>query len=165
MDWQEVMEHPSLQDLPFKIELDEYGNVVMSPASNRHGRFQITLLNLLQQHGSSGVVYLECAVATRKGVKVADVAWASAEFFQRYGDATPLPMAPEICVEVISPSNTTTEMEEKIDLYLARGAREVWLCDDDGRISVHAPEGLLGASRLLPDFPPAVSVPGGGARQ
>ena len=158
MDWQEVIEHPSLQDLPFKIELDEYGNIVMSPASNRHGRLQITLLNLLQKHGVSGEVYLECAVTTRKGVKVADVAWASAAFCQRYGETTPLPVAPEICVEVLSPSNTGTEMTEKIDLYLAKGAREVWLCDNQGRITIHAPEGVLDASRLLPSFPPDLGV-------
>ena len=27
MDWQEVMEHPCLQDLPFKIELNEFGKI------------------------------------------------------------------------------------------------------------------------------------------
>ena len=35
MQWQEVIAHPSLQDLPFKIELNEYGKIEMSPASNR----------------------------------------------------------------------------------------------------------------------------------
>jgi len=158
MDWQEVIEHPSLQDLPFKIELDEYGNIVMSPTSNRHGRLQGAIYKLLGSLGKDGETYLECAVATRKGVKVADVAWASAEFFQRHGETTPLPVAPEICVEVLSPSNTGTEMTGKIDLYLARGAREVWLCDDRGRITIHAPEGVLDVSRLIPTFPLALDL-------
>ena len=41
--WDEVLKDPSLQDLPYKIELNAWGNVEMSPASNRHGRLQISL--------------------------------------------------------------------------------------------------------------------------
>ncbi len=43
MDWTEVCQDRSLQDLPFKIELNEWGQVVMSPASNRHGRNQMAI--------------------------------------------------------------------------------------------------------------------------
>ena len=28
MNWQEICEHPSLQNIPFKIELNEYGKIV-----------------------------------------------------------------------------------------------------------------------------------------
>jgi hypothetical protein len=31
MNWLEVCEHPALQDLPFKIELDETGKIIMAP--------------------------------------------------------------------------------------------------------------------------------------
>ena len=41
--WDEVLRDPSLQDLPYKIELDAWGKVETSPASNRHGRLQIVL--------------------------------------------------------------------------------------------------------------------------
>ena len=34
MEWNQVLEHPSLQNIPFKIELNEWGKVVMTPASN-----------------------------------------------------------------------------------------------------------------------------------
>ncbi len=34
MTWQEVIQHPSLQDLPFKIELNAQGVIEMSPATN-----------------------------------------------------------------------------------------------------------------------------------
>ncbi len=40
---------------------------------------------------------------------------------------TPYPKAPEICVEVKSPANSKIEMDEKIRLYLEKGALEV--CD------------------------------------
>jgi len=36
MNWQEVCEHKSLQDLPFKIELNEYGKIIMSPVKVYH---------------------------------------------------------------------------------------------------------------------------------
>lgn len=43
MNWQEVCEHPSLKNLPFKIELNEYGNIVMSPVKVYHSAFQVKL--------------------------------------------------------------------------------------------------------------------------
>ena len=40
MKWAEVCEMPVLQNLPFKIELNEWGNIVMSPASTLRGYLQ-----------------------------------------------------------------------------------------------------------------------------
>ena len=40
MNWQEVCEHPSLKDLPFKIELDERGRIIMCPTKFYHSIFQ-----------------------------------------------------------------------------------------------------------------------------
>ena len=56
--------------------------------------------------------------------------------FQRkkYGEVTPLKVAPEICIEILSPSNSNTEIVDKIDLYLAKGAKEVWIVDESGKI-------------------------------
>jgi len=34
MNWQQVCENPTLKDLPFKIELNTFGQIIMSPASN-----------------------------------------------------------------------------------------------------------------------------------
>ena len=36
--------------------------------------------------------------------------------------------APEICIEVLSLSNSPAEMNEKRDLYFEAGAHEVWIC-------------------------------------
>ncbi|XOF33684.1 MAG: hypothetical protein ACL93V_17095 [Candidatus Electrothrix sp. YB6] len=47
-----------------------------------------------------GKVITECSIQTSQGVKVADVAWVSDEFFARYGYDTPYKRAPEICVEI-----------------------------------------------------------------
>jgi Uma2 family endonuclease len=71
-------------------------------------------------------------VLTADGVRVPDVAWASAAFMARHGEITPFPAAPEICVEVRSPSNTDAEMEHKTALFLQAGATEVWIVSEDG---------------------------------
>lgn len=60
-------------------------------------------------------------------VKVADVVWCSKEFIQQHGFNTPYLTAPEICIEVVSPSNSKEEMYNKVKLYLAAGAKEVWI--------------------------------------
>jgi hypothetical protein len=49
MDWAEIVDNPYLQDLPFKIEQDRYGNILMSPASNWHSELQAEIAYLLRK--------------------------------------------------------------------------------------------------------------------
>jgi hypothetical protein len=56
--------------------------------------------------------------------------------------------APDICVEIMSPSNTWEEMRHKGLLYLAAGAREVWVYDDAGCIHFFDGSGEQSASAL-----------------
>ena len=44
-----------------------------------------------------------------------------------------LHLAPELVVEVLSPSNTGTELEEKLNEYLAAGVPMVWIVNPDRR--------------------------------
>ena len=81
MKWSEVIEDKTLQDLPYKIELNEWGNIVMTPASNRHGFIQARIATELNQQGDSGEAFVESSIETSKGVKVADVIWGSSRFF------------------------------------------------------------------------------------
>jgi Uma2 family endonuclease len=62
-------------------------------------------------------------------------------------------MAPEICAAVLSPGNTDAQMKHKKALFLAAGAVEFWLCDDDGAMVFHDAHGMLERSRLMPAFP------------
>ncbi|MDS4021190.1 MAG: Uma2 family endonuclease [Candidatus Competibacter sp.] len=142
------MADPVLQDLPYKIELNEYGKIVMSPASNRHSLLQGDLIRLLGGQ-LPGRVFPECSIQTTKGVKVADVVWCSVDFIHRYNFTTPYPHAPELCVEIVSPSNSRQELAEKIMLYLAAGAREVWIVFEDGQIEIYDASGRLERSALL----------------
>ncbi len=153
MRWSEVMADPTLQNLPYKVELNEGGQVVLSPASNQHGLFQAELSGLLRDYKTGGKVLTECSIATLKGVKVADVAWGSKQFFDRNGINTPYDEAPELCVEILSPSNSEKDMEEKIMLYLAKGAKEVWVCDEQGKLAYYSYRGRLEKSQLFPTMP------------
>lgn len=139
MTWQEVIDNPYLKNLPFKIELSKWGKVEMSPASNLHGQKQADLCALLRRK-RGGKVISECSIQTDDGVRVADVAWISNARFQQFGTLTPYPQAPELCVEIMSPSNTWAEMHMKAALYLKAGATEVWIEPLSGKRTVIKPE-------------------------
>jgi Uma2 family endonuclease len=152
MEWSEVIDNPLLQNLPFKIELNKFGKLLMSPASNSHGRFQGRIAGALYQRQPEGEVITECSVQTSDGVKVADVAWASAAFIAEFGYATPYPKAPELCVEIVSPSNSKAEIAEKVELYLAKGAQEVWVVYENNHMEMFTYTGQLEQSKFVPDI-------------
>ena len=150
--WVELCNDPQLRDLPGKIELNAYGVIEMSPASNRHALNQAAIAHALMQQLPNGAALVECSIATEEGVRVPDVAWASSAFLARHGDATPFTAAPEICVEVRSPSNTDEEMALKTRLYLAAGATEVWIVSEDGAWQITDAQGVQAKSRYQVQF-------------
>jgi Uma2 family endonuclease len=153
--WDEVCRDPSLQDLPYKIELNAWGKVEMRPASNRHARLQGALAVEFARELPGGVVLTECSILTRIGIRVPDVAWALASFMTSYGEITPYTRAPEICVEILSPSNVKAEIDEKTGAYLAAGAEEVWLVSEQGAIRYIGGDG----ERAKSSFAIVVSLP------
>ncbi|MEW6039542.1 MAG: Uma2 family endonuclease [Pseudomonadota bacterium] len=159
MNWQEICENPLFKNLPFKFETDRWGHIVMSPASNRHGLFQVAITEWLLKLAPGYRPITECGIQTSDGVRVADVALASTEFLRRHHDANPYPESPEIVVEIPSPSNGIAEMEEKKELYFARGAHEFWICDQDGGMRFYNNHARLEHSALVPDFPDRVELP------
>ena len=158
MNWQEVCADPHLRNLPFKIELNEYGQVVMSPVKVYHSAFQGEIEHRLRSLLPHGRTLPECAIATPKGTKAADVAWISPERFQIVREEDECSIAPEICVEIISSSDSKREILEKIALYFNQGALECWTCDERGRMNFYAPGGYLEKSALAPDFPVSIDL-------
>ena len=153
MKWQEVCEDKHLQNLPFKIELNKWGQIVMSPAKPKHSILRGLISGLLNSMIEQGMAFPECAIETKDNVKVADVVWASDERLDIIEEENVASIAPEICIEVKSASNTIQEMIEKKDLYFVAKAQEVWLCDEQGNIKFYAQEGELKKSLLVPNFP------------
>ena len=152
MDWNSVITDPNLSDLPFKIELNEWGKIEMSPANNLHGMLQTEIAFILRDKLPSGKAFVECSIQTSKNVKVADVVWCSKDFLTQHGTSTPYFVSPEIVIEVASPSNTLAELIEKRMLYFEQGAKEVWICEEAGSMLFYRADGKLVNSILCPSF-------------
>jgi Uma2 family endonuclease len=86
-------------------------------------------------------------------VLVADVAWASAEFMRVHAFETPYSRAPEVCVEVASPSNSRKELDEKVQAYLQASAEEVWIVyPQSKRCEFYGTQGLMQRSGYAVDL-------------
>jgi Uma2 family endonuclease len=54
--------------------------------------------------------------------------------------------SPEICVEIISPSNTQEEMVGKVKLFIEARAKEVWLITEKGEVTYYGATGRIPCS-------------------
>lgn len=151
--WEEVQADPDLAKFPNRIETDRYGNIVMSPPpAMPHGVKQAEIARLLGTLLPEGIVVTECPMSTADGAKATDVAWLAGN---RHSETTRicLTTAPDVCVEIMSPSNTKEELLEKAALCFEAGAKEVWVGDTLGNIEVfNAPSHRIVASTICPDF-------------
>ena len=154
--WEEVCNNPLLADLPYRVEINRQGNIELSPHSRRHSKYQLAVSRWLDRFMPPGVVLMACAVKCRCSIPVADVAWFSPERDAACGDAFEAVVAPEICVEVRSPSNSQRETEAKRADYFEAGTLQCWFCDLSGAMRFYGPEGELERSRLCPEFPKQV---------
>ncbi len=152
MRWSDVINDRNLANLPYKIELNHYGQITMSPASNHHGLLQVEIAFFLRAN-KQGKVLVECSIDTSQGVKVTDVAWGSNNFFLQHKIETPYNTAPELCVEIISPSNSKKEMTQKTHLYLQAGAKEVWICEQSGNFAIYNHLGQTHRSIFFDNLP------------
>jgi Uma2 family endonuclease len=154
--WSELAADPALARLPFRIETDRLGRIIMSPPPHFDHTWRAAKINrLLREYLPQGEVLGETPLSTSDGVKVMDLAWVSAGYAQLLEAERPVALvqAPEICIEVFSPSNTAEEIAEKRALYFEAGAKEVWICELDGRMSFYCRGELMGASELCGQFP------------
>ena len=158
MDWKEVTENPNLRNLPFKIELNEYGQIVMNPVKLSHSAYQDEISHLLKNINPDGRTLVECAIWTRRGTKVADVAWFSDERWAGQKGNPEASIAPELCVEVASISSSQREMNQKRKLYFEQGAIEFWFCSEYGDITFYNSEGQIKSSILFSEFPNKVEI-------
>jgi Uma2 family endonuclease len=131
--WAEILTDPTLVKLPNRIETDRHGHILMSPPpAFRHSRRQGHIIHLLNDLMPDGRTLPECPLSTADGVKAIDLAWLAANRPEITEDPQLLTCAPEICVEIFSPSNSPSEINEKRILYFDAGAGEVWVCAVDG---------------------------------
>jgi Uma2 family endonuclease len=109
--------------------------------------------------GDSGV-YLERGPDTVRGP---DVYFISAKRKPEKQDrAGYLKVAPELCVEIVSPSDKWSDIKGKVDQFLAFGVKLVWVIDPKtrsahvyragGSVVAIGPGGVLSGEQILPGF-------------
>jgi len=153
--WAEIMAESFVDGSISKIETDREGNAIMSPSAGKdHGDRQAEIVYQLRSLLPAGGVLTECGVSTQEGNKTPDISWISIHHPQfRQPDVKVLNPAPEICVEVLSPSNSGEDIELKKRLYFEEAAQEVWICGLEGQMKFFSKAGELESSKLCPKFP------------
>jgi Uma2 family endonuclease len=122
-----------MPDDGFRYELVRGELTKMSPAGNKHGRIagnitaslgpRVLTNRLGRVYVADTGFWLESEPDT---VRAPDVAFVSQKQLDEVGDVDGFwPGAPDLVVEVISPSDTYTEVEEKVFEWLEAGARMV----------------------------------------
>lgn len=106
----------------------------------RHGRTQLRIGAILDQFGHSkqhGRAVVETGMVTERSpdtVRGPDVSYYSIQRLPLDQDPEGYPdVAPELCVEVLSPSNRVSPIREKMGEYFQRGVRIVWIVDPEDR--------------------------------
>lgn len=160
--WQEIVNDSELSQRPERIETDARGQVIMAPPPDFIHRSQAKEIQAqLDRLFGQARAFTEQPVETAIGaVKIADVVWLTREQCQLLLEDPNLPLqpAPPICVEIVSPSNTIAQMEEKRALYFDTGAKEVWICERDGTMRFFNSSGEIAHSQLLTEFPKLISI-------
>ena len=126
------------------------------PPAYRHARQVGKIIRLLNKLLPDGQANSKTAVLTAAGIRVPNATWISPGYAGELEVKDPLVLerAAEICIEVLSQSNSRAEMNEKRALYFEPGAQEVWICALDGNLRFYAAPGQqVDASRLCPLFP------------
>ena len=127
----------------------------------KHFLIQRNIRRLLEVFAEAGSI-VDTEVAFKplpeSELRVADVAWISAS---RLNDVDPegyFHGVPELVVEVLSSSNTASDLYERESLCLENGCREFWIVDPARRnVRVSTPDGktvtlTAGQEILLPLF-------------
>jgi Uma2 family endonuclease len=136
-----VEEVAQLPDDEFRYALIRGALYRMPPPKARHGRVVSTidwyLRGFAVEHGL-GVTYNQSGFILARDPDVLlepDLAFVNRDRVPADEDAYP-ELAPDLVVEVASPSQSGPSIDEKIALYLAAGVRLIWVVDP-ARRAVH----------------------------
>jgi len=139
----------------------------MPPPKPRHGRVTTSVvlhLGAFVRERGLGVVYTESGFALHRDPDVLlgpDVAFVRADRLPDDEDSYP-DLAPDLAVEVLSPSNTPALVAEKLTEYAAAGVPLVWVLDPQRRTArvvtrsgsdrLLSADDELGGDMVLPGF-------------
>jgi Uma2 family endonuclease len=128
-------EFEQLPDNPFgRYELRHGEPFDVAPPRKEHFLLQQKLRKLLQKAaGETGEVYTEAPFrALPKGeFRFADLGYMSGDGWSRTDPQGYFPGAPEMVIEIPSPSNSAAEMRDRKQVCLENGCIEFWVVDLD----------------------------------
>lgn len=131
--WRALSADPTFEDVAARIELTQWGEILMTPVSKSHGLAAMRIAEALRK-ALGGHVMAEVGVSTPIGVRAPDVAWCSDAYLAAHPEELPLSSAPELCVEIASASNALPKLREKAAAYVTAGATETWLVFPESRL-------------------------------
>lgn len=151
-DRADTVEPLTLEEFQRLPEEDEHrvelvrGRIVREPRPGaRHGWLAGRIYVILEAYGREtgfGMAAIETGFLLAEDpptVRGPDVAFIAEERLPAEGIPVGFwPLAPDLAVEVVSPSNSAAEIQEKVLDYLAVGTRLVWVVDPDtGSVTVY----------------------------
>ena len=163
-----------LPDDGYRYELAGGALVRMTPTGAEHGAVTARLGQILTGHVVARRAGVCCGAETgfilRRNpdvVRAPDAAFVARERIPKTGvPRSYWPFAPDLAVEVVSPSDRLGDVRAKAGEYLAAGTRLVWLVEPAARVvHVHRPRGevqvigvggVLTGEDVLPEFRCAV---------
>ncbi len=149
--WQALCADPTFDDVAGKIELTEWGEILMSPVGKSHGIAAMRIGEALRR-ALGGRTMAEVGIATPIGVRAPDVAWCSDDFLAAHPEEMPLTGAPELCVEIVSATNALPKLREKAMAYVNAGAVEAWIVyPQSEQIEIYGREGRKPATSFAVD--------------
>ena len=107
--------------------------------SPMHGRIQARIaarLLMFVEENNLGVVYTETLFEFAENLaRIPDVAFVSLARFPEGGEekGSRWHLAPDLAVEVISPTDNYADVEEKISEYFAFGVKQVWIVSPESK--------------------------------
>lgn len=142
-------------NLSFPWETNARGQIIMTPHGYDHSFRAARLGRVFTEIKPEWHCGYQLGIFTADGLKGPDVTLASPEYHARHLKHTGyVSEAPEICIEVMSPSNSWQEIQDKIPLYFEVGAQEVWIVDVEGKVFFFADGNeKIQNSRLIPEAP------------
>lgn len=145
-----LMSFAEFEQLPetprgFRYELRHGEPVQMPPPNRTRYLVQLRMQQFLSNAaGNAGVVGTEMPFRPLPEFEYwqADVAFVSRTRWDQIPGERHLDGAPDLVIEVLSPSNTAAEMLDRRNLCLENGSREFWLVDIEHRqVEVSTPDG------------------------
>jgi len=150
-------------------ELDHGELIIVSPQAWEHERLKREVFLLMTRY-FEGRAALNCAVVEtgfildEESWRKPDVAVMSEDALRRADLDPKLPLdgAPELSIEIASPSDTSAMIGRKVDHFLAAGSKTIWvLYPDSQQVHVHrvgrkttklGPDEYLDEPEILPGF-------------